>query len=135
MVNKSDECSLQRARRVGEEAAKIGFDWPSAEGALAKVSEEVEELRETFAEEDGGRRRKRQEEELGDLFFSVVNVARHLDIDPVVALSGAIARFEARFLRVGSLAKEREEELEELTIDELEALWQQAKRELNQGKG
>lgn len=131
MVNQG-EGAFQRARQVGEAAAQVGFDWPSVEGALEKVGEELEELWQTLGGGDEGRRRQRQQEELGDLLFSVVNVARHLKLDLVTALEGATDRFEARFERVGALAARRGAGLKELALDELEELWQEAKLDLSQ---
>lgn len=129
------EGSLERAWRVGAEAAEVGFDWEDAQGALAKVSEEVQELGETFSEAEAAHRRRRQQEELGDLLFAAVNVARHLGLDPAEALGRATDRFEARFERVGELAGARGERLIDLELHELEALWQRAKEELTRCGG
>lgn len=117
---------LRRAQRVGEAAAKCGFDWDHPSGPLAKIGEELEELK---SEIDGGPPdRGRLREELGDLLFSVVNLARHLDVDAARALEEGIDKFERRFQRVEELAGGS---LDSLTIDELEVLWQSSKDEEN----
>jgi MazG family protein len=111
--------ALARAQKLGKKAAKCGFDWPDAEGALAKVKEELGELeaarRETKA---------RMEQELGDLLFAVVNVARKLDLDADQALRGANARFERRFHHV---EKSLGAKMKGAKLDEMERLWQEAK--------
>ncbi len=95
--------ALARARKLGSRAADAGFDWPDADGPRAKVDEELAELDLAAAERDAGR----QAAELGDLLFSVVNLARHLDVDPEDALRGANDRFARRFRHVeAGLARE-----------------------------
>lgn len=110
--------ALKRAEKVQRRAARVGFDWPNAEGPRAKIDEE---LREIEAARDADERSR----ELGDLLFSVVNYARHLDIDPEAALRQATSRFEARFRKVEAIA---EAPLDTMDIDQLELLWQQAKK-------
>ena len=115
--------SLLRAQLIGEKAASVGFDWPSLEGALAKVDEERIEITEAIAVGD-------QQEilaEVGDLFFALVNVCRHLGISPEVALEKTNSTFSDRFKYVESLAESRSLQLNELNIDELESLWREAK--------
>jgi ATP diphosphatase len=111
--------ALKRAEKLQKRAARVGFDWPDASGPRAKIDEELAELDCATPDERAS--------ELGDLLFSVVNYARHLDIDPEAALREASARFEARFRKVEALA---ERPLKEMDIDALETLWQQAKRAL-----
>jgi ATP diphosphatase len=112
--------ALKRAEKLQRRAARIGFDWPDISGPRAKILEELDEIdtAETPAE---------REAELGDLLFSVVNYARHLDIDPETALREAARRFETRFRRVEEIA---DKSLKDMDIDALETLWQQAKREV-----
>jgi ATP diphosphatase len=112
--------ALKRAEKLQRRAARIGFDWPDASGPRAKIDEEVGEL-------DSAATPEERTAELGDLLFSVVNLARHLDIDPEAALRDANARFEARFRKVEELA---ETPLADMNIDALEELWQRAKRSL-----
>jgi len=119
--------ALLRAVRVGEKAAQVGFDWPDLEGVRAKVNEELDELDEALAEGDG----QHAEEELGDLLFALAQYARHLKLMPEDALRGTIRRFKERFQGVERLAAERGQALTEMEMEQLEALWQQAKRELS----
>jgi len=112
--------ALKRAGKVQKRAARVGFDWPDAEGPRQKIAEELGELDAATSPED-------KAAELGDLLFSVVNLARHLRIDPEAALRDATARFEMRFRKVEGLA---ELPLDQLCIDALEDLWQRAKRDL-----
>lgn len=111
--------ALKRAEKLQRRAARVGFDWPDASGPRAKILEELEEL-------DAAASPEEREAELGDLLFSVVNYARHLDIDPETALREAARRFETRFRHVEEVA---DKPLKDMNIDQLEALWQQAKRE------
>jgi ATP diphosphatase len=112
--------ALKRAEKLQKRASRVGFDWPDVSGPRAKIDEELAEI------EVAGSAAER-EAELGDLLFSVVNYARHLDIDPEAALRGASARFEARFRRVEEIAPKP---LNDMDIEELEDLWQQAKKEV-----
>jgi len=112
--------ALLRAYRVGEKASNAGFDWPDLQGPSAKVEEEWAEFQEAVASDD----KERASEELGDLLFAVVNVARKLKIEPELALRGTIERFSARFRHVEQkLAKP----LAEATLEEMDALWEEAK--------
>lgn len=111
--------ALKRAEKLQKRAARVGFDWPDADGPRAKIAEELDEIDRAANDDE-------RAAELGDLLFSVVNFARHLKIDPEAALHGATERFETRFRRLEQLA---DAPLDEMTIEALEALWQQAKRE------
>jgi ATP diphosphatase len=110
--------ALQRAEKLQRRAARVGFDWPDIDGPRAKIAEEWAEIEAATCHEN-------RAEELGDLLFSVVNYARHLGIEPEVALRGANARFEQRFRRVEQLA---DRPLSDMNIDALEALWTRAKK-------
>jgi len=110
--------ALKRAEKIQRRAARIGFDWPDVAGPRAKIDEELEEIERA----EGGEERAA---EVGDLLFSVVNYARHLGVEPETALREATARFETRFRKVEELA---EKPLKNMNIDELEALWQRAKK-------
>lgn len=116
---------LKRAQRLGEEAASWGFDWPSVEGALAKVDEELIELRDELKHPAPSQQRVRAE--LGDLLFALVNVARHLNIDALDALNQASDTFEQRITSVRAQAARAGHRPEDLSLDALEALWQKAK--------
>lgn len=118
--------AVMEAGKIGAKSAKVHFDWPNAEGVVAKVEEELGELR---AEMPGGDR-DRIESEVGDLLFSVVQLARHLKVDPEQALRGTNARFRARFSAMEAVGRERGASLGEMSPDELEAMWAEAKRSL-----
>lgn len=116
--------ALKRAEKLGKRAATIGFDWPDAGGARAKISEEMAEL---SAAECSGKRAE-IEEEFGDLLFAVVNLARHLKIDPEKALSDANRKFERRFRQMEEAAAADSVRLGSLDIDGLEKRWQAIKK-------
>jgi nucleoside triphosphate diphosphatase len=113
--------ALLRASKISGRAARIGFDWPDAEGVIAKIEEELDEIEDAI---DDQRDRAGIEEEVGDLLFACANLARKLDIEPETALRRATAKFERRFRRVEALAKERGIGPD---LDALEALWQEVK--------
>ncbi|HEY0840514.1 MAG TPA: MazG nucleotide pyrophosphohydrolase domain-containing protein, partial [Vulgatibacter sp.] len=115
---------LLRAERITEKASRIGFDWPDVGGVRAKVDEELGELDRALAGGDPGE----IEAELGDVLFSLANLARHLRTPAEDALRGAIRRFEGRFRWMEDRLHERGYSAgESAPSDELEALWQQAK--------
>lgn len=112
--------ALTRAEKVQKRAARIGFDWPDASGARAKIDEELAEIE--AAEDD-----EQLAAEVGDFLFAAVNYARHRKIDAEAALRAATARFDSRF-RLMEMSAGRP--LAGMTLDELEALWQRAKAQL-----
>lgn len=114
--------ALWRAEKVQKKARKAGFDWPDVSGALDKVGEELDELRRAVDEQSN------IEEELGDLLFAAVNVSRFVHTDPEEALSRATDKFIRRFAKVEALAKAGDRPMEEMTLEELDALWEQAKQ-------
>jgi nucleoside triphosphate diphosphatase len=118
--------SLLEAAKLGGEARKAGFDWPEWRGLLPKIAEETRELEAEAASGDPARK-PAIEAELGDLLFTVVNLGRHLGVDAEMALRGTNLRFRRRFRAMEAAA---ERPLEELKPEQLEALWEQAKREL-----
>ncbi len=112
--------ALKRAEKLQRRASRVGFDWPDSDGPRRKIDEELSEI-------DAAETQDERSAEVGDLLFSMVNYARHLDIDPETALREASARFEARFRKVEQLA---DGPLGDMHIDSLENLWQRAKKEL-----
>ncbi len=112
--------AMMEATKLGSKAARVGFDWPDTAGLFTKLEEEAEELREEIA--GGGR----VEEEFGDLLFTVVNLARHLGVEPEFALRGANLKFRKRFDAM-ELAAGRVDELAAASPDKLEELWAAAK--------
>jgi tetrapyrrole methylase family protein/MazG family protein len=132
--------ALAYAAKVGAKASKVGFDWPAVDGAFAKIAEETAELQAAIAEHgavagestsDGAvspeASAERTAEELGDLLFAVVNVARHLHIEPELALRAATDKFRARFEGVERLAAERSIDLRAADLATLDALWDEIK--------
>ena len=113
--------ALWRAEKVQKKARKAGFDWPDVSGALDKLSEELEELKTAAAEGTN------VEEELGDLLFSAVNAARFLKVDPEDALNGATDKFIGRFRKVEAQAAAQGKAMEDMGLEELDALWERAK--------
>lgn len=116
--------SLMRAKKIQKKAAKVGFDFACLEDAAAKVSEELEEVK--SACKNGSEADK--SEEIGDLLFSVVNVARFAGVDSEKALYDACDKFIERFKKMESAAAEQGSELQDLSISELDSLWNEAKK-------
>jgi tetrapyrrole methylase family protein/MazG family protein len=117
--------ALARALQVSRRAVKAGFEWPDTTAVLAKVDEELAELRAEIARNAPP---NQVAGELGDLLFTLVNVARRLDLDPEEALRGQMKRFEYRFRHIEQRARERGVPLESLTLSEMEDFWQEAKQ-------
>jgi ATP diphosphatase len=115
--------ALMRAEKLGKRAGRVGFDWEDLGGVVAKVREELEEVEAASATGDPARRR----EEVGDLLFTVVNLARHLKVDPEEALRVANGKFETRFRRVETAVRDSGRNWDSFTPAELDALWQAAK--------
>lgn len=117
--------ALMRAEKLQKRAARVGFDWPEMSMVLSKIAEEAEELveaRDTLPQE-------KIEEEMGDLLFVMANLARHLKVDPEVALRGANAKFVRRFSYIEQQLTERSSSPESSTLEEMDALWDAAKAE------
>ena len=115
--------ALWRAEKMKKKAAKAGFDWRDVSGALDKLSEELDELKAAALSGEGD-----PVEELGDLLFAAVCVGRFLNTDPEDALHNACDKFSARFRKTEKLALERGAKLDELSEEELTALWRDAKK-------
>ncbi len=120
-----------RARKLQKRAASVGFDWPDARAVLAKLDEELAELRHEI---DSGAARAKVEDEFGDVLFVLANLARKLDIDPGAALRGANAKFERRFRRMEQVAAASGEALQELPLSAQEALWSDARQADHDGR-
>jgi tetrapyrrole methylase family protein/MazG family protein len=131
--------SLQRAGRVIEKVTRVGFQWPDLQGPLAKIEEELQELKvEVLALEKATgdlkeQMREKVASEIGDLLFTVANVAYLSKIHPEDALRGQLQRFESRFRHIEKRARECGKELEKCTLDEMDAWWDEAKRIERQG--
>lgn len=111
---------LLRAYRVQKKVAGVGFDWPSDEGVLEKLAEEVRELKEALSKEE-------QEEEFGDLLFTLVNYSRFIGANPEDALRKATNKFMARFRHIETEVQASERNWQEYTPEELDLLWNKAK--------
>ncbi len=116
--------AMLRAVKLQKKAAKAGFDWPDEAGVLDKVAEESAELREALEAGDAAA----AEEELGDLFFSLVNLARFRKLDPEVLMAAANAKFERRFGEMEGRLRESGADLESAPLEEMEAAWNEAKK-------
>ena len=112
---------LIRAEKLQKKAAKVGFDWENAQGALEKVEEELDEVKRAMTG-DGD-----PEEELGDLLFAAVNVARHLKVDPERAMEKTCNKFVRRFAEMERQARQENKVLSDLSLTELDTLWNRSK--------
>ncbi len=118
--------SLMRAEKLQKRAAKEGFDWPNINGVMAKV---VEELAEVQQELDAKvQEHEKLEGEIGDLFFSCINLSRHAGVDAEQSLRKANLKFERRFRSVEKLAAAKNQQINEMSVEELETLWQEVKQ-------
>ncbi|HZJ75104.1 MAG TPA: nucleoside triphosphate pyrophosphohydrolase [Clostridia bacterium] len=116
--------ALTKSQKVQEKAKSAGFDWDNIEGAFDKVEEEINELKQALSEDDD----ERINDELGDLLFSVVNVARFCKMDAETALSKSTDKFIKRFTLLESTAKERGQSIKSMTPKELDKLWEEVKK-------
>ena len=114
--------SLLRARRIQEKAASVGFDWDSISPVFDKVKEEIQQL------EDAIKSSTNINEELGDVLFSVVNLSRHLNIDPELSLHNAINKFYSRFLKVEEIVKNENMNMKKMSLEEIDSLWEKIKK-------
>jgi tetrapyrrole methylase family protein/MazG family protein len=115
--------SLLRANKVGERAESLGFDWDTALPVLQKVKEEILELEEAIKKND----MENCDEELGDVFFTLVSLARKLKIDPEFSHTKAIDKFESRFRKLEALCDERKIDIKNTSLEVLNALWEEVK--------
>ena len=117
--------ALARAMEISKRAARAGFEWPSLDAVFAKIEEEVGELKDEIHQRDT----TRIAEEIGDLLFTIVNVARWTKVDPEDALRTMIERFASRFVQIEQAAHAAGRSLEDLTLEEMDAVWDRAKQE------
>ncbi|MEA4893917.1 MAG: nucleoside triphosphate pyrophosphohydrolase [Oscillospiraceae bacterium] len=116
--------ALWRAEKIQKKAKKVGFDWPDSDGAMSKLSEELQELVEALAEGD----KAHVEEELGDLLFAAVNVARFSNIDPEQALHNSCDKFISRFGFIETEAQRSGRDMKDMSLEELDALYNESKQ-------
>ncbi|MDK2801581.1 MAG: tetrapyrrole methylase family protein / MazG family protein [Clostridiales bacterium] len=122
--------ALMRSYKVQQKAAKVGFDWDSVTGAMDKVKEEINELEQVYKTENMGK----IEEEVGDLIFAIVNVARFLKVHPELALTQTVEKFINRFEYIEKNCSRFNKKMEEMTLDEMDILWNEAKTHIFQKK-
>lgn len=115
--------ALAFAQHLQSRAARVGFDWSDKEGVVAKVEEEIDELRKSLSEKEGSA------DEFGDILFSLVNLSRHLGVDAEFALKKASRRFKRRFSLVEEEAEKRGLNLFQLSLSQLDELWESAKQQ------
>lgn len=122
--------SLMQALEVSKKAVKVGFEWPDMAGVLAKLHEEIAELEEEIALSNSKDETARQRitEELGDVLFTVVNIARWHKINPELALRDTVTRFRGRFEKMEDTARQQGLNLEKLTPQQWDELWEAAKK-------
>ena len=116
--------ALKRAQKLGKRAARVGFDWPDTRGVKAKIQEELQEVELAV----GARNQEAVEDELGDMLFAVVNLARHLDVDPEKALSGANTKFEQRFRDMEQEVAQKGSSIKDFSLETLDQEWRAAKK-------
>ena len=114
--------ALSKAQKIQKKASKVGFDWENIDQIIEKLYEEIDELKVEISKKD----RKNIEKELGDVLFSVVNIARFLDVDATEALEKTIKKFDRRFRYV-----EEKCDVKKAKLDELENFWNEAKKEID----
>ncbi|MGH6736975.1 MAG: nucleoside triphosphate pyrophosphohydrolase [Methyloceanibacter sp.] len=119
--------ALTRAVKLQKRAAKVGFDWPSLAPVLAKIEEEIAELKTAIAQDGDTEAKTRIAEEFGDLLFVMANVARHLGVDPEGALRAANGKFVRRFQSIEKALAAEGRRPEDATLEEMDALWDEAK--------
>jgi MazG family protein len=120
--------ALMRAYRLGKKANAVGFDWPDPGGVVEKIKEELGEVEEALASGD----KEHFAEEIGDLLYAIVNLSRHMEVDPEAALRGTMRRFQARFALVEEGLRQEGREAKGTSLEELEERWQAAKRQLGE---
>lgn len=116
--------ALLKAHRIQDKAARLGFDWEHIDGAFAKLEEELEEFSRAYA----AGKKKEITDEMGDILFTLVNLSRFLNVDPEGALRGTIDKFTSRFQHIEKSLKKSKKSFKDVSLDEMEALWQQSKK-------
>lgn len=117
--------ALLQAHKLQARASKVGFDWERVDDILGKLDEEIDEFKKAFDEQ----KLDEIEDELGDLFFTLVNIARFIGLNPEEALRKTISKFISRFRYIEMSAKEQGRDLTDMSLEEMDALWDEAKKE------
>ena len=113
--------ALSQAQEFQDRAARVGFDWPEIEGMLDKIKEEIEEIKNAETDFELA-------SEIGDLFFAIVNLARWKKVDAESVLRGTNMKFKKRFAYVEQGAKKQKRNLSDLSLEEMDAFWNEAKQ-------
>lgn len=116
--------TIDEAFTIQTDAAKVGFDWPCSKDVLNKLDEELEELKQAILNNDAAN----IEEEIGDLFYTLINLSRHLQVNPNKALQLSSNKFTHRFECLKALAEKENLDLQISSLEQLETLWQRIKR-------
>jgi len=116
--------ALMRARRITDNAAQVGFDWENTKQVIDKVEEELNELKKAIR----SKKKNKIEDEMGDILFALVNLSRFLKVNPEDALKKTTSKFERRFHYIEDEAKRRHINLTDMTLKEMDALWEKAKQ-------
>lgn len=119
--------SLMRAEKLQKRAAREGFDWPNVKGVMAKVYEELDEVQQEIDAEVQDQ--AKLEDEIGDLFFSCINLSRHAGVDAEQSLRKANLKFERRFRALEKIANSSDFQVKDMSINELESLWRKVKEQ------
>ena len=122
--------ALMRSYKVQQKAAQVGFDWDNSDDVFNKVDEEICELKDVYKSEN----MERIYDEIGDVFFSLVNLSRFLKVQPELALTGTINKFIKRFEFIESESKRDGKKLEEMSLAEMDELWNKAKRHISESE-
>lgn len=115
--------ALMRSFKVQQKASRIGFDWDNVDDVIKKVYEEIDELKDVYKSKDV----VRINEEMGDVLFSIVNLSRFLDVQPELALTGTIDKFIKRFEFIEKESAKEGKKIEEMTLSEMDELWNKSK--------
>ena len=121
--------ALHEAHQISARVARVGFDWPTIASVFEKLQEEVLEVKEVLAEGESDARQDRLEDEVGDMFFVLIQIARHLNIDSESALKRTNRKFKSRFQFMEKELVRQGRSIHDSKLDEMETLWQRAKAE------
>ncbi|MFH0976454.1 MAG: nucleoside triphosphate pyrophosphohydrolase [Spirochaetota bacterium] len=119
--------ALLKAYRIQQKTSRVGFDWEKSEDIVKKLDEEINEFKEVVNAND----REKIKEEAGDILFTIVNILRHIDVNPEEALSSSTQKFMNRFRYIEQESAKENKNINEMSIEELDALWEKAKKSLS----
>lgn len=123
--------SLMRSYKVQQKASQVGFDWDNVEDVITKVDEEIQELKDVYKSKNV----ERITDEMGDVFFALVNLSRFLDVQPELALTGTVNKFIKRFEYIERESAKAGRKLEDMSLKEMDELWEKAKIHISEKNG